>query len=212
MATKHGLRRKAHFLGTKIRSLRKRHNLTLEDLSVRCIQIDAQADKRLGCHELTYGLERIAMFLGRKDSIYDIEWGGTLPYGAVRLEDERESSIYGFEVADVEMLRRHLGDWEREAESCLDHDPPLVVPALEATLKISHLFNLLDARGAVSVTEEVADDGAITCTVHHLALDPVKSFSPKEKKMMRDAGRLAVCSGKWARSISSTGPMSKWSN
>ena len=69
--------------------------------------------------ELTYGLERIAMFLGRKDSIYDIEWGGGVPYGQIRLEDERESSTYGFEVADVEMLRRHLEDWESEAKRCL---------------------------------------------------------------------------------------------
>ncbi len=105
--------------------------------------------------ELTYGLERIAMFLGRKDSIYDIEWGAEVPYGLIRLIDERESSTYGFEVADVDMLRRHLDDWEREAGRCLDHDPPLVVPALEAALKMSHLFNLMDARGAVSVTERV---------------------------------------------------------
>jgi glycyl-tRNA synthetase alpha chain len=106
--------------------------------------------------ELTYGLARIAMFLQRKDSIFDIDWGGGVPYGDLRLVDEQESSVYGFEVADVEMLRRHLDDWEREAERCLDHDPPLVIPAHEATLKISHLFNLLDARGAVSVTERVA--------------------------------------------------------
>jgi glycyl-tRNA synthetase alpha chain len=105
--------------------------------------------------ELTYGLERIAMFLGRKDSIYDIEWGAGVPYGKVRLEDERESSVYGFEVADVEMLRRHFEDWEGEAARCLEHEPPLVIPALEATLKTSHLFNLMDARGAVSVTERV---------------------------------------------------------
>ncbi len=105
--------------------------------------------------ELTYGLERIAMFLQRKDSIYDIEWGGGVPYGQVRLEDERESSVYGFEVADVEMLRRHFEDWENEARRCLKHEPPLVIPALEATLKTSHLFNLMDARGAVSVTERV---------------------------------------------------------
>jgi glycyl-tRNA synthetase alpha chain len=105
--------------------------------------------------ELTYGLERIAMFLQRKDSIYDIEWGGGVAYGKVRLDDERESSIYGFEVADVDMLRRHFEDWEREAVRCLEHEPPLVVPALEATLKTSHLFNLMDARGAVSVTERV---------------------------------------------------------
>jgi glycyl-tRNA synthetase alpha chain len=105
--------------------------------------------------ELTYGLERIAMFLQRKDSIYDIEWGGGVSYGKVRLSDEREASTYGFEVADVAMLRRHFDDWEGEAQRCLEHEPPLVVPALEATLKTSHLFNLMDARGAVSVTERV---------------------------------------------------------
>jgi glycyl-tRNA synthetase alpha chain len=105
--------------------------------------------------ELTYGLERIAMFLQRKDSIYDIEWGGGVPYGAVRLNDERESSVYGFKVADVDMLRRHFEDWEAEAKRCLEHEPALVIPAVEATLKTSHLFNLMDARGAVSVTERV---------------------------------------------------------
>jgi glycyl-tRNA synthetase alpha chain len=111
--------------------------------------------------ELTYGLERIAMFLQRKDSIYDIEWGGGISYASVRLQDERESSTYGFELADVEMLRRHLEDWEREAQRCLDHDPPLVIPAYEATLKTSHLFNLMDARGAVSVTERVVLIGRV---------------------------------------------------
>ncbi len=105
--------------------------------------------------ELTYGLERIAMFLQRRDSIYDIEWGGGIAYGRVRLDDEREASTYGFEVADVDMLRRHFEDWEREAVRCLEHEPALVIPALEATLKTSHLFNLMDARGAVSVTERV---------------------------------------------------------
>jgi len=105
--------------------------------------------------ELTYGLERIAMFMQRKDSIYDIEWGGGVSYGEVRLVEEREASVYGFEVADVEMLRCHFEDWESEARRCLERDPPLVIPAVEATLKTSHLFNLLDARGAVSVTERV---------------------------------------------------------
>jgi glycyl-tRNA synthetase alpha chain len=111
--------------------------------------------------ELTYGLERIAMFLQRRDSIYDIEWGGGVRYGQLRFSDEQESSVYGFEVADVEMLRRHLDDWEREAERCLDREPPLVIPAVEATLKTSHLFNLMDARGAVSVTERVGLIGRI---------------------------------------------------
>lgn len=111
--------------------------------------------------ELTYGLERIAMFLQRRDSIYDVVWGGGRRYGDVRLKEEWESSVYGFEVADVAMLRRHFEDWEREAARCLDHDPPLVIPALEATLKMSHLFNLMDARGAVSVTERVGLIGRI---------------------------------------------------
>jgi len=129
--------------------------------------------------ELTYGLERIAMFLGRKDSIYDIEWGGGVSYGKIRLSDERESSTYGFEVADVEMLRRHLGDWEVEAQRCLDHDPPLVIPALEATLKTSHLFNLMDARGAVSVTERVGLIGR----VRRNAIRAAKAYVAQREEM-----------------------------
>ncbi len=111
--------------------------------------------------ELTYGLERICMFLQRRDSIYDLEWAPGVPYGVLRHAEERESSVYGFEVADVEMLRRHFSDWESEAVRCLEHEPPLVVPALEATLKTSHLFNLMDARGAVSVTERVGLIGRV---------------------------------------------------
>ena len=129
--------------------------------------------------ELTYGLERISMFLQRKDSIYDIEWGGGVSYGQVRLMDERESSTYGFEVADVEMLRRHFEDWEREAARCLEHDPPLVLPALEATLKTSHLFNLLDARGAVSVTERVGLIGRVRAN----ALKAAKAYSLQREEM-----------------------------
>lgn len=119
--------------------------------------------------ELTYGLERIAMFLQRKNSIYDIEWGASVPYGKIRLQDERESSTYGFEVAEVAMLRRHFEDWEREATRCLDHEPALVLPALEATLKTSHLFNLLDARGAVSVTERVGLIGRVRANALRVA-------------------------------------------
>jgi glycyl-tRNA synthetase alpha chain len=111
--------------------------------------------------ELTYGLERIAMFLQRKDSGFAMEWGGGLTYGQVRLQDEIELSRYAFEVADVEMLRRHFGDWEREAARCLELEEPLVIPSLEAALKMSHLFNLMDARGAIAVTERVALIGRV---------------------------------------------------
>ena len=122
--------------------------------------------------ELTYGLERIAMFLQRKDSIYDIEWGDGVPYGALRIEDEREASVYGFEVADIDMLRRHFEDWESEGMRCLEHDPPLVIPAVEAALKTSHLFNLLDARGAVSVTERVG----LIARVRRIAVGAARAF------------------------------------
>jgi len=111
--------------------------------------------------ELTYGLERIAMFLQRKDSGFEMLWGGGLTYGDVRHRDEVELSRYAFELADVAMLRRHFEDWEREAGNCLDLKDPLVVPALEAALKMSHLFNLMDARGAIAVTERVALIGRV---------------------------------------------------
>ncbi len=134
--------------------------------------------------ELTYGLERISMFLQRKDSIYDIEWGGGLTYGQVRLQDEQESSAYGFELANVEMLRRHMDDWENEAGCCLDRDPPLVIPAIEATLKISHLFNLLDARGAVSVTERVG----LIARVRRSAIRCAKAYLAQRKRLGHPLG------------------------
>ena len=111
--------------------------------------------------ELTYGLERIAMFLQRKDSGFEMEWGGGLTYGQVRHQDEVELSRYAFEVADVDMLRRQFEDWEREAGRCLELEEPLVIPGLEAALKMSHLFNLMDARGAIAVTERVALIGRV---------------------------------------------------
>ncbi|HPS78668.1 MAG TPA: glycine--tRNA ligase subunit alpha [Thermoanaerobaculaceae bacterium] len=129
--------------------------------------------------ELTYGLERIAMFLQRKDSIYDITWGAGVEYGRVRHQDEVELSRYAFNVADVEMLRRHFEDWEREAGRCLEQEEPLVVPGLEATLKMSHLFNLMDARGAVAVTERVALIGR----VRKLAVRCAKAFVEQRERL-----------------------------
>jgi len=105
--------------------------------------------------EITYGLERIAMFLGRSRSIYDVDWvEGGLSYGQVRHQDEVEMSRYYFEIADVELLQQQFNGQEREAGRCLEAG--LVLPAYECALRCSHLFNVLDARGAVSVTERVA--------------------------------------------------------
>jgi len=113
--------------------------------------------------ELTYGMERICMFLNDIRNVYDIPWNDRLTYGAVRREEEIEHSVYSFREADVDFLRGQFDDWEREAGRLQDRvtesadDPqPLVLPALEATLKCSHLFNVLDARGAFSVTERAA--------------------------------------------------------
>ena len=128
--------------------------------------------------ELTYGLERIAMFLQRKQSAYEISWGG-LTYGQVRHQDEVELSRYAFEVADVDMLRRHFEDWEREAGRCLEVEPPLVLPALEASLKMSHLFNLLDARGAVSVAERVV----LIARVRKLAVRAAKAYLEQRERL-----------------------------
>jgi len=99
--------------------------------------------------------------LQRKDNGFEMRWGGGLDYGKIRHQDEVELSRYAFDVANVAMLRRHFEDWEREAGRCLEQEEPLVIPGLEAALKMSHLFNVMDARGAVAVTERVALIGRV---------------------------------------------------
>jgi glycyl-tRNA synthetase alpha chain len=103
--------------------------------------------------EITYGLERIAMFLSKANSVFDVMWNSTLSYGQVRHRDEVEMSKYNFEVADAELATLMLDRHEREARRCLEAG--LVIPAYEATLICSHQFNILDARGAVSATDRV---------------------------------------------------------
>jgi glycyl-tRNA synthetase alpha chain len=113
--------------------------------------------------ELTYGLERIAMYLQGVDSVYDIVWsrwtepGGServVTYGDVYQENEREFSRYNFEVSDAGMLFRHFAEFEAEAQRCLDAGLP--IPAYDYVLKCSHAFNMLDARGVISVTDRTA--------------------------------------------------------
>jgi glycyl-tRNA synthetase alpha chain len=101
--------------------------------------------------ELTYGLERIAMYLQGVDNVYDLKWNAQLTYGDVHHQQEVEQSTYNFEVADVAMLLDLFGKYETEAERAVKAG--LVLPAYEFCLKCSHTFNLLDARGAISVTE-----------------------------------------------------------
>src|SRR5215213_562229 len=101
--------------------------------------------------EITYGTERLAMFIQGKRTAFDIEWGPGVTYGDVYREAEREWSVYNFEVAPVDVLTRRFDEHEAEARDLVERGLPL--PAYDQVLKCSHVFNLLDARGAVSVTE-----------------------------------------------------------
>jgi glycyl-tRNA synthetase alpha chain len=101
--------------------------------------------------EITYGLERIAMYLQQIDNVYDLRWNRDLRYGDVAHRQEVEQSTYNFEVADVAMLFELFGRYEAESKRVVAEG--LLLPAYEFCLKCSHAFNVLDARGAISVTE-----------------------------------------------------------
>lgn len=103
--------------------------------------------------ELTYGLERIAMFIQKVDNVYDIEWTKGVKYGDIYLPQEKQHSKYNFEVADIAMLTNLFNAYEAEAKKLMDQE--LALPAYDYILKCSHSFNILDARGAVSVTERM---------------------------------------------------------
>ena len=104
--------------------------------------------------ELTYGLERIAMYLQDKDSFWELKWSDTMTYGDVQFESEKQWSQYNFEVADVAMLLDLFAKYEKEFARTIEKE--LVFPAHEYVLKCSHIFNLLDAREAISVSERTS--------------------------------------------------------
>ena len=116
-------------------------------------------DVRPVCAEITYGLERLAMYIQEKESVYDLEWVDGISYGEVHHENEVQGSTYNFDVANVSMLFTLFDTYEAEAKHILDND--LVFPAYEYVLKCSHAFNLLDARGALSVTERTRFIGRV---------------------------------------------------
>jgi len=103
--------------------------------------------------EITYGIERIAMLLQGVDSVYNLTWIPGVTYGDVYHQNEVEQSTYNFQVSDAAMLFNLFNQYEAECKSCLEKKLPL--PAYDYCLKCSHTFNLLDARGAISVTERV---------------------------------------------------------
>jgi glycyl-tRNA synthetase alpha chain len=120
--------------------------------------------------ELTYGLERIGTFIAQVDSIYDLMWSEDLTYRDVKYREEVEFSTYNFEAADVEMLFKLFAMYESECRRLLEKD--LVLPAYDYCLKCSHTFNLLDSRGAISVTERVGIIGR----VRQLACDVARRY------------------------------------
>ena len=133
--------------------------------------------------ELTYGMERISAFLQGVDSVYDIEWAPGVKYAQVRFADELQSSVYNFEMADVDRLRRLFDEHEAECKRLLglfakypDQSRFPVIPAYEQVLKCSHCFNLLDARGAISVTERVG----VIKRVRDLAVGTAKLWAEQQ--------------------------------
>jgi glycyl-tRNA synthetase alpha chain len=111
--------------------------------------------------EITYGLERLAMYVQGVENVYDLKFNERFRYGEVFHQAEQEFSAFNFERADTEILFRHFADAEKECKNLLERDPPLALPAYDQCLKASHNFNLLDARGVISVTERASYIGRV---------------------------------------------------
>ena len=118
--------------------------------------------------EITYGLERLEMFLEEKDSFYDLKWSEDVSYRELRFEEERQFSDYNFNQATVRSLREWFSLAEKEAEQLIAKN--LLLPAYDMCLKCSHFFNLLDSRGAISVTERVKMIAQIRALVNQVSL------------------------------------------
>ena len=127
--------------------------------------------------ELTYGLLRLCMFLQGCDHVKDLVWGGGLTWGEVMGQFETEYSAFNFEHADVDMYRRHFDDKEGEAARLLDAG--LVHPGYDAVVKCSHLFNVLEARGAISVTERTG----YIARVRNLARQAAKAYVASREEL-----------------------------
>ncbi|MGA8051734.1 MAG: glycine--tRNA ligase subunit alpha [Burkholderiales bacterium] len=117
--------------------------------------------------EITYGLERLAMYLQGRESVFDLSWTPGVTYRDVYHQNEVEQSRYNFELSNTEMLFRHFAEFEAEAGRLIEAQ--CVLPAYEMVMKCSHTFNLLDARGAISVTERAAYIGRVRALARAVA-------------------------------------------
>lgn len=136
------------------------------------------------CGEITYGLERLATFIQGKDSVYDIEWVGDVLYRDVFHQNEVDYSEYNFKVADTDMLFTFFDAYEKEAMRVISLG--LVQPAYDYVLKCSHTFNLLDARGAISVTERTHYIARVRAMARECAKGYVKQRETLGYPMIKD--------------------------
>jgi len=127
--------------------------------------------------ELTYGLERIAMYLQDVDNVFDIQWNKNFTYGDIFRKAEYEHSVYSFEKADIQVLKELFNTYENEANKVIADE--LVIPSYDYVLKCSHTFNVLDARGAISVSERTNYIGR----VRNLARSVASLYLDQRKQM-----------------------------
>ena len=127
--------------------------------------------------ELTYGLERLCMYLQEKESVYDLTWNEHVTYGHIYHQNEVEQSRFNFELSDPDMLLRHFNDFERE--SLRLGEQGLLWPAYDYVMKASHTFNLLDAHGAISITERTG----YIARVRNLASTVARLYAGQRKDM-----------------------------
>ncbi len=127
--------------------------------------------------EITYGLERLAMYLQGVESVFDLTWTPGVTYRDVYHQNEVEQSLYNFELSNTDMLFRHFSEYETEAKRLIEAQ--CVLPGYEMVMKASHTFNLLDARGAISVTERAAYIGR----VRTLARSVAQAYYESRKKL-----------------------------
>ena len=146
--------------------------------------------------EITYGLERLAMFLQGVDSVFKIQWapadaaGRAVLYRDVFLQNEQEQSQYNFHEANVDLLRRLFADFESESKTLAQK--ALAIPAYEMTMKCSHIFNLLDARGVVSATERVGYVGRVRTLARAAAKAWLESRKRAGFPLLAESARAAA--------------------
>jgi glycyl-tRNA synthetase alpha chain len=137
--------------------------------------------------ELTYGLLRICLYLQNVDSVMDIEWGHGVTWAEVNRQAEREFSAFHFESANTDLYFKMLQDFEQEARAMLERD--LVLPAYDYAIKLSHIFNILDARGAISVTERTGYIARIRSLARKVALKYLDSRAALEYPLLGGASQ-----------------------